>query len=104
MQSHFVLVLAYGTVGHLLQLVRFNPYPALPDWLRTYFTDRAGSPRSRSTRASSSQWRGLGRDGARIRCCGNGWASYALDDAVGITTGCVGDQAWCGSHACIVHV
>ena len=36
----FVLVLAYGTVVHLLQLVAsgFNPHPALPDWLRAYFT------------------------------------------------------------------
>jgi len=35
-----VVVLAYGTVVHVVQLVAggFNPYPDLPSWLRVYFT------------------------------------------------------------------
>lgn len=82
-----VLVLTYGTVVHVVQLVGsgLDPYPHLPGWLRTYFValtildPLAAVLLARRTRA------GVGSD-----AFANGWANYVLDPAGGVTMGRVG--------------
>ncbi len=90
----FVLLLAYGTVVHLLQVVasHFNPYPALPGWLRAYFTalivldPLAAVLLARRHRAGVV----LAATVLVTDAAANGWANYAIDDTTGITTGRVG--------------
>lgn len=89
-----VVVLAYGSVVHLVQLVGsgFVPYPDLPGWLRTYFVALtvfdAGAAvlLARRTRTGVALAVAvLGTDAAA-----NGWANYALDHSGGVTVGRVG--------------
>ena len=90
----FVLVLAYGTVVHLLQLVAsgFNPYPALPDWLRAYFTALTVLDPLAAVLLARRRRSGVVLAATVLvsDAAANGWANYALDDSVGITTGRVG--------------
>jgi len=89
-----VLVLAYGTVVHLLQLVvsGFHPYPALPDWLRAYFTALTVLDPLAAVLLARRRRRGLVLAATVLvsDAAANGWGNYALDDTVGITTGRVG--------------
>ncbi len=89
-----VLVLTYGTVVHVVQLVGsgFDPYPHLPGWLRTYFValtildPLAAVLLARRTRAGVVlAVMVLGSD-----AFANGWANYVLDPAGGVTVGRVG--------------
>lgn len=90
----FVLVLAYGTVVHLLQLVAsgFNPDPALPDWLRAYFTALTVLDPLAAVLLAHRRRSGVVLATAVLisDAAANGWANYALDDTAGITTGRVG--------------
>ncbi len=90
----FVLVLAYGTVVHLLQLVAsgFNPHPALPDWLRAYFTALTVLDPLAAVLLARRRRSGVVLAATVLvsDAAANGWANYALDDTAGITTGRVG--------------
>lgn len=89
-----VVVLAYGTVVHLVQLVGsgFDPYPDLPGWLRTYFValtvfdPLAAVLLARRTRTGVA----LAVAVLMTDAAANGWANYALDPAGGVTAGRVG--------------
>lgn len=90
----FVFVLAYGTVVHLLQLVASgsSPYPTLPDWLRAYFTALTVLDPLAAVLLARRRRSGvvLAVTVLVSDAAANGWANYALDDTVGITTGRVG--------------
>lgn len=90
----FVVVLAYGTAVHVLQLVAsgFNPYPDLPGWLRVYFTALTVLDPLAAVLLARRRRSGvvlavvvLVSDAAA-----NGFANYVLDRAVGFTAGRVG--------------
>lgn len=89
-----VLVLTYGTVVHVLQLVisRLDPYPDLPGWLRTYFVSLtildplAAVLLAYRTRAGVL----LAVTVLVSDAVTNGWANYVLDTASGVTVGRVG--------------
>lgn len=89
-----VVVLVYGTVVHLVQLISsgFHPYPELPGWLRGYFISltildplAAGLLALRTRAGVVLSVVVLVSDAAA-----NGWANYALDPADGATAGRVG--------------
>lgn len=88
-------MLTYGTVVHLLQLVTsgFNPYPALPDWLRAYFTALTVLDPLAVVLLARRRRSGVVLAATVLvsDAVANGWANYALDDSVGVTTGRVGD-------------
>lgn len=89
-----VVLLAYGTVVHLVQLVGngLDQYLDLPTWLRTYFLAlTVFDPLA----AVLLAWRT--RAGVALAvmvfvsdAIANGWANYALDPAGGVTVGRVG--------------
>jgi len=89
-----IVLLAYGTVVHLVQLVGsgFDQYLDLPGWLRTYFLAlTALDPLA----AVLLAWRT--RVGVALAvlvfvsdAIANGWANYAPDPAGGVTVGRVG--------------
>lgn len=89
-----VVVLAYGTIVHLVQLAStsFDPYPDLPGWLRTYFISLTVlDPLAAVLLALRT------RTGAALvvavlvtDAAANGWANYALDHAGGVTSGRIG--------------
>ncbi|WP_448642673.1 hypothetical protein [Geodermatophilus sp. URMC 63] len=89
-----VVVLAYGTAVHVVQLALSggDPYPGLPGWLRAYFVSLTLlDPLAAALLA-------LRRRGGVVLAVGvlvsdavaNGWANYALDPASGATAGRVG--------------
>ena len=89
-----VVVLAYGTAVHVVQLVAsgFNPYPDLPGWLRIYFTALTVLDPLAAVLLARRRRSGvvlavvvLVSDAAA-----NGFANYVLDHAVGLTAGRVG--------------
>lgn len=90
----FVLLRAYGTVVHLLQLVAsgFAPYPALPGWLRAYFTALTVLDPLAAGLLARRLRSGVVLTAAVLvsDAAANGWANYHLDDTAGITTGRVG--------------
>ncbi len=89
-----VLVLSYGTVVHVVQLVvsGLDPYPDLPGWLRTYFVTLtildplAAVLLAYRTRAGVA----LAVTVLLSDAVANGWANYVLDTAGGVTVGRVG--------------
>lgn len=89
-----VVVLAYGTAVHVVQLVAsgFDPYHGLPGWLRTYFIALTALDPLAAVLLARRQ-----RSGAALAvvvlvsdAAANGFANYALDSAVGVTAGRVG--------------
>lgn len=90
----FVLLLAYGTVVHLLQLATsgFDPYPALPGWLRAYFTALIVLDPLAAVLLARRRRSGVVLATTMLvsDAAANGWANYALDDTAGITIGRVG--------------
>jgi len=90
----FVLLLAYGTVVHLLQLLTsgFEPYPALPGWLRAYFVALTVVNPVAAVLIARRHRSGvvLATTVLVTDAAANGWANYALNDTAGITVGRVG--------------
>ena len=89
-----VLVLAYGTVVHVVQLAAAGgvPHPDLPGWLRAYFVSltlldplAAGLVLLRRRSGVVLAVTVLVSDAAA-----NGWANHVLDPASGVTAGRVG--------------
>lgn len=89
-----VVVLAYGTAVHVVQLVAsgFNPYQGLPAWLRIYFIALTVLDALAAVLVARRHRGGvvlmvvvLVSDAAA-----NGFANYGLDPAVGVTAGRVG--------------
>ncbi len=89
-----VVVLAYGTVAHVVDLLSsgFNPYSEAPTWLRTYWVALTVAD---PVAAVLLAWRT--RAGVVLAvavlvsdAAANGWANYALDPASGVTVGRVG--------------
>ncbi len=86
-----VVVLAYGSVVHLVHLVGsgFDPYPDLPVWLRTYFVALtvfdpvAAVLLARRTRTGVA----LAIAVLVADAPANGWANYALDPSGGVMVG-----------------
>jgi len=89
-----VLVLGYGTVVHVVQLVGsgFDPYPDLPPWLRCYFVSLTVLDPLAAVLLARGRRSGVVLAGAVLvtDALANGWANYALDPATGLTAGRVG--------------
>lgn len=89
-----VLVLAYGTVVHVMQLASsgLNPYPGLPVWLRIYFValtlldPLAAVLLARCHRIGVA----LAMMVLVSDAVANGFANYVLDPAMGVTAGRLG--------------
>lgn len=90
----FVLLLAYGTVVHLLQLAAsgFAPYAALPGCLRAYLTALTVLDPLAAVLLARRLRSGVVLTAAVLAsdAAANGWANYALDDTAGIPVGRVG--------------
>jgi hypothetical protein len=89
-----VLVLAYGTAVHVVQLVGsgFDPYPELPGWLRGYFVALTVLDPLAAVLLAGGRRSGVVLVVAVLvtDALANGWANYGLDPAAGITPGRVG--------------
>lgn len=89
-----VVVLTYGTVVHLAQLVRsgLDPYPDLPGHLRTYFVALTILDPLAAVLLARRTRRGVVLAVVVLvsDAIANGWANYVLDPAVGVTVGRVG--------------
>lgn len=90
----YVLLLAFGTAVHVVQLVvgGSDPYPGLPVWLVGYFIGLTVA----DPLAAVLLWQRR-RSGVVLAvavfvtdAAANGWANYALDPAGGVTAGRVG--------------
>lgn len=89
-----VAALAYGTVVHVAYLARdgFDPYPELPGWLAWYFASLTALDPAAAVLLHRRR-----RSGLVLAClvlvtdaAANGYANYALDAAIGITPGRIG--------------
>ena len=89
-----VAVLAYGTAVHVVQLVANggDPYPALPGWLRAYFVSLTLLDPLAAVLLARRRRSGVVLAVAVLvtDAAANAWANYALDPAVGLTAGRVG--------------
>ena len=89
-----VLVLAYGTVVHVVQLAVAggDPYPDLPGWLRTYFVSLTVLDPLAALLLARRRRSGVVLAVAVLvsDAVANGWANHALDPADGLTAGRVG--------------
>jgi hypothetical protein len=89
-----VLVLAYGTLVHVLQLAAAGlaPYPELPGWLRVYFVSLTVLDPLAAVLLVRGRRSGVVLAVAVLvtDALANGWANYALDPAGGVTAGRVG--------------
>lgn len=89
-----VVVLAYGTAVHVVQLVRsgLDPYPELPVWLRVYFVGLTLLDPLAGVLLARARRSGVVLTVAVLvtDAAANAWANYALDDASGLTAGRVG--------------
>lgn len=90
----FVVLLAYGTVVHVAQLLLSggDPHPNLPGWLGAYFVSLTLLDPLAAVLLARRQRSGVGlavlvfvTDAAA-----NAVANYAYDDSVGVTLGRVG--------------
>ncbi|MCO8274449.1 hypothetical protein M1L60_28015 [Actinoplanes sp. TRM 88003] len=89
-----VLVFAYGTVVHVVQLVvgGLDPYPAMPTWLSVYFVSLTVLDAAAVVLLLRRPAAGLVL-GAFILvtdALANGYANYVVDQAGGVTPGRVG--------------
>lgn len=89
-----VVLLAYGTAVHVVQLVAagFKPYEGMPGWLRTYFIALTVLDPLAALLLARRR-----RSGVALAvvifvsdAAANGFANYALDPAAGVTVGRVG--------------
>ena len=82
-----VLVLAYGTAKHVLDLVASggSPYPELPTWLRVYFVALTVLDPLAAVLLVLRRRSGVVLAVAVLvtDAAANGWASYALDPVPG---------------------
>ncbi|MGR7025524.1 hypothetical protein [Geodermatophilus sp. URMC 62] len=89
-----VVVLAYGAVVHVVQVVLGggNPYPGLPGWLRAYFVSLTLLDPLAAVLLALRRRTGLVLAVAVLvsDAAANAWANYALDPAAGGTAGRVG--------------
>ena len=89
-----VIVLAYGTAVHVVQLVAsgFNPYPDLPDWLRVYFTALTVLDPLAAVLLARRRRSGLVLAVVVLDpdAAANSFANYVLDHAVGLTADRIG--------------
>src|SRR5919206_727598 len=89
-----VLVLAYGTVVHVVQLAAAggDPYPDLPGWLRGYFVSLTLLDPLAALLLARRRRSGVVLAVAVLvsDAVANGWANHALDPAEGLTAGRVG--------------
>ncbi|MEX5718028.1 hypothetical protein [Geodermatophilus maliterrae] len=89
-----VAVLAYGTAVHVAQLVLGggDPYPALPGWLRAYFVSLTLLDPLAAVLLALRRRSGVVLAVAVLvsDAAANAWANYAVDPAVGVTAGRVG--------------
>ena len=89
-----VLVLAYGTLVHVVQLMAAGlaPYPELPGWLRVYFVGLTAVDPLAAVLLARRRRSGVLLAVAVLvtDALANGWAAYALDPAGGVTAARVG--------------
>ena len=89
-----VLVLAYGTVVHVVQLAVAggDPYPDLPGWLRTYFLSLTVLDPLAALLLAGRRRSGVVLAVAVLvsDAVANGWANHVVDPTDGFTAGRVG--------------
>ncbi|MGI5521171.1 hypothetical protein ACQEUX_09455 [Micromonospora sp. CA-259024] len=92
--SATVLVFAYGTVVHLLQLLvpELGPQLALPGWLTFYFVSLTLWDPLAALLLAARRVEGLALGCAVLATdtAANWYANYVLDPAVGVTPGRIG--------------
>ena len=89
-----VLVLAYGTVVHVVQLALAggDPYPDLPGWLRGYCVSLTVLDPLAALLVARRRRSGVALAVAVLvsDAAANGWANHVVDPADGLTAGRVG--------------
>lgn len=89
-----VLLLLYGTVVHVVQLLvaAGHPYPGLPLWLRLYFVSLTGLDLCAAVLLLLRRRAGVALAVVVLvsDAAANALANYAFDDAGGVTAGRVG--------------
>ena len=89
-----VLVLAYGTAVHVVDLVVSggSPYPEVPTWLRVYFVALTALDPLAAVLLALRRRSGVVLALAVLvtDAAANGWWHYALAHATGVTAGRVG--------------
>ncbi|MGC4760190.1 hypothetical protein [Micromonospora trifolii] len=95
-----VLVFAYGTSVHVVQLLlpQFRPQLALPGWLAFYFTSLTLWDPLAAVLLAARRVQGLVLGCAVLvtDAAANGYANYVLDPAVGVTPGRIGQAVITG--------
>jgi hypothetical protein len=86
-----VLLLAYGTVVHVVQLVSsgFDPYPGLPGWLRIYFVALTVLDPLAAVLLTRRHRSGVALATMVLvsDAVANGFANYPFDPTIGLTPG-----------------
>jgi hypothetical protein len=89
-----VLVLAYGTVVHVVQLLAagLDPYPGLPGWLRGYFIGLTVLDPLAAVLLALAKRSGVVLAVAVLvtDAAANAWANLVLDPTPGLTPGRLG--------------
>jgi hypothetical protein len=89
-----VLLLAYGTVVHVVQLVAAgsDPYPGLPGWLRGYFVGLTVLDPLAAVLLARGRRSGVVLSVAVLvtDAAANAWANLVVDTSAGVTLGRVG--------------
>ena len=89
-----VVVLGYGTVVHVVQLVAagFDPYPEQPTWLRLYFVGLTVLDPLAAVLIARARRSGVVLAVAVLvtDAAANAWADHVVDDVGGLTAGRVG--------------
>jgi hypothetical protein len=95
-----VLLLGYGTVVHVVQLVAasFVPYPQLPGWLRGYFIGLTVLDPLAAVLLAQARPSGvvLAVSVLVTDAAANGWANLVVDTSPGLTPGRVGTAVLTG--------
>ncbi|MCG5460481.1 hypothetical protein AB0K35_14565 [Micromonospora sp. NPDC053740] len=95
-----VLVFAYGTAVHVVQLLlpQFGPQLALPGWLTFYFTSLTVWDPLAALLLAARRVQGLVLGCAVLvtDAAANGYANYVLDPAAGVTPGRIGQAVITG--------
>ncbi|QXG75971.1 hypothetical protein KUM42_19765 [Modestobacter sp. L9-4] len=89
-----VLLLAYGTVVHVVQLLGAGlaPYPQLPGWLRGYFIGLTVLDPLAAVLLAWARRSGVVLSVAVLvtDAAANAWANWVVDTSAGVTLGRVG--------------
>jgi predicted branched-subunit amino acid permease len=89
-----VLLLAYGTVVHVVQLLGAGlaPYPRLPGWLRAYFIGLTVLDPLAAVLLARARRSGVVLSVAVLvtDAAANAWANWVVDTSAGVTLGRVG--------------